>query len=179
MGEASIIDVIRLLCPEASGEYAVQMFTRILEKDDRVTSIESCIKDIKINGCGRTTPVADLDTLVEVLWMLPSVASRALRRESVEAVFRAMRGDLGLCRQIEQNNLVRGAVEGGEAIRQALLQPVEYREDGESTRVKESPAREALASLIGGEREVKTPSGFVDMHSDAVIEMEVSQSMEA
>ncbi|CAM9589874.1 unnamed protein product, partial [Pylaiella littoralis] len=82
-----------------------------------------------------------------------------------------MRGDLGLCRQIEQNNLVRGAVEGGEAIRQALLQPVEYREDGESTRVKESSAREALAPLIGGEREVETPSGFVDMHSDAMIEM--------
>ena len=106
LGEASIIDVIRLLCPEASGEYAVQMFTRILEKDDRVKSIESRIKNIKMNGCGRTTPVADLDTLVEVLWMLPSVASRALRRESVEAVFRAMRGGLGLRRQIEQNNLV-------------------------------------------------------------------------
>ncbi|CAM9756034.1 unnamed protein product [Ectocarpus fasciculatus] len=82
-----------------------------------------------------------------------------------------MRGDLSLCRQIEQNNLVWGSVEGGEAIRQALLQPVEYREDGESTRVKESSAREALASLIGGEREVKAPSGFVDMHSDAVIEV--------
>ncbi|CBN79899.1 FirrV-1-A34 [Ectocarpus siliculosus] len=82
-----------------------------------------------------------------------------------------MRGDLGLCRQIEQNNLVRGSVEGGEAIRQALLQPVEYREDGESTRVKESSAREALASLIGGEREVETPSGFIDKPSDAVIEV--------
>ncbi|CAM9407833.1 unnamed protein product, partial [Sphacelaria rigidula] len=82
------------------------MFSRVLEKDDRGTSIESSIKNIKINGCGRTAPVADFDTLVEVLWMLPSVASRALRRESVKAVFRAMRGDPGLRRQIEQNNLV-------------------------------------------------------------------------
>ena len=48
---------------------------------------------------------------------------------------------------------------------------MEYKEDGESTRVKESSVRGALASLIGGEREVKTPSGFVDMHSDALIEM--------
>ncbi|CAN0547912.1 unnamed protein product [Ectocarpus sp. 12 AP-2014] len=82
-----------------------------------------------------------------------------------------MRGDLGVCRQIEQNNLVWGSVEGGEAIRQALLQPVEYKEDGESTRVKESSVRDALASLIGGEREVETPSGFIDMPSDAVIEV--------
>lgn len=80
--------MIRLWRPEASGEYAAQMFTRVLKKDDRVTSIESRIKNIKINGCGRTTPVADFNTLVEVLWMLPSGASRALRRESMEAVFR-------------------------------------------------------------------------------------------
>lgn len=97
--------MIRLWCPEASGEYAAQMFTRVLKKDYRVRSIESRIKNIKIDGCGRTTPVADFNTLVEVLWM-PSGASRALCRESMEAVFRAMRGDLGLCRQIEQNNLV-------------------------------------------------------------------------
>ncbi|CAN0070107.1 unnamed protein product, partial [Ectocarpus sp. 4 AP-2014] len=34
-GKGSIIDVNRLLCPDASAEYAAQMLTRVLEKEKR------------------------------------------------------------------------------------------------------------------------------------------------
>lgn len=103
LGEARIIDVIRLLC-------LVNMLCKCL-----LASLKRMIVWHRLSPVSRTsqsTAVGALhrlltfDTLVEVLWMLPSGASRALRRESVEAVFRTMRGDLGLRRQIEQNNLV-------------------------------------------------------------------------
>ena len=168
-GEASAIDVIKMLCPGTNSNNAAFMLARVLEKDDRVISIKSRISYIKINGKGHKTPVADMKTLMEIIWMLPCSASRAFRRQSADTICRVMGGDLSLCRQIEQNNLVWEGTEGGEAIQHALLQPVEYKEDGESTRVKESSVRDALASTVGGCIEVETPSGNIDVLSDTEV----------
>ena len=168
-GKASIIDVIRMLCIDASCDYASQMCTRILDKDDRVTSIKSRTTRLRINGRGRPTPVTDFNTLVEVIWMLPCRASRSFRRKSAETICRVMGGDLSLCRQIEQNNLMWGSIDRGEVTRQALIEPVEYKQEGMSNKVRESSVRDALASLVAGRTEVETPSGFIDVLSDTQV----------
>lgn len=68
-----------------------------------------------------------------------------------------MGGDLSLCRQIEQNALEWNCVEGGEAIQQALLRPVKYKENCVTGRVRERVVRDALAIVVGGRTEVETP----------------------
>ena len=82
---------------------------------------------------------------------------------------RVMGGDLALLQEIERNNLTWGSVDGGEIIQQALLKPIEYKEVEESNRVKECSVRDALVSLVGGESEVETPAGFIDVLSDAEV----------
>lgn len=164
-GQISAIDAIMRVCTDVSREYASHMFMRVLEKDDRVTSIKSRIAYIQINGRGNITPVTDIATLMEVIWLLPCSASREFRRQSVETLCRVMGGDLSLCLQIEQNNMAWMSIDGGDVIQQALLKPVEYREDECSNRVRECSVRDALASLIGGEIEVPTPSGTIDVLS--------------
>ncbi|CAN0535793.1 unnamed protein product [Ectocarpus sp. 12 AP-2014] len=78
---------------------------------------------------------------------------------------RVMGGDLSLLREIEQNNMTWRSVEGGQSIQQALIEPIEYKEVERSTRVKECSVRDALASLVGGEAEVETPAGSIDVLS--------------
>ncbi|CAM9109122.1 unnamed protein product, partial [Ectocarpus sp. 13 AM-2016] len=78
---------------------------------------------------------------------------------------RVMGGYLALLREIEQNNLTWRSVEGGRVIQQALLEPIEYKEIEKSTRVKECLVRDALALLVGGEAEVETPAGYIDVLS--------------
>lgn len=165
LGTASVIDTVRLISPTASAEYAAQMFTRVLQKDDRVVSIRSRTTHIKINGRGNKTPCTDIATLVEIIWMLPGGASRAFRRDSAETICRVMGGDLDLCHQIAQNNRAWGSIEGGEVMRQALLKPIEYKEVEKSTRVMERLVRDTIASLVGGEVEAKTPAGNIDVLS--------------
>lgn len=167
MGVASIIDVIRVLCPEVSGENAAHMFLRIVEKDDRVISIASRTIKIKINGRGRTTPCTDVATLVEIIWMLPSSASRVFRRKSAETICRVLGGDLTLCREVERRNLVWNSIEGGEVIQEALIDAVEYKAD--LKRVHEFSVRDALALRVGGNTEVQTPSGFIDVLSESEV----------
>ncbi|CBJ33462.1 FirrV-1-A34 [Ectocarpus siliculosus] len=78
---------------------------------------------------------------------------------------RVMGGDLALLKEIEQNNLTWRSVEGGPAIQQALIEPIEYQHVEKSTSVKECWVRDALASLVGGEPEVETPAGNIDVLS--------------
>lgn len=90
-GIASIIDVIRLLCPEASPENAAHMLTRVLEKENgdggnnHVPVVQSPIPIpiadrvtyIKINGHGNITPACDAKTLVELIWLYPRGPQRS------------------------------------------------------------------------------------------------------
>ncbi|CAN0244124.1 unnamed protein product, partial [Ectocarpus sp. 6 AP-2014] len=82
---------------------------------------------------------------------------------------RVMGGDPALIREIEQNNLTWGSFDGGEVIQKALLKPVEYKEVDEPRRVKECSVRDALAFLVGGEPDVETPVGFIDVLSDTYV----------
>ena len=114
LGEVSIIDVIRLQCPEASAQYSAQMLIRLLEKEDVTelgevcnsantsNSIASRVHYIQINGKGRATPVCDAKTIVEIIWLLPTSAARSFRRQSAETICRVLGGDVSLCGEIEE-----------------------------------------------------------------------------
>lgn len=70
-GMVSGIDVIRMLCPKRNSDYAAQMLTRVLEKDDREPSIKSRVSYIKINGSGKKTPITNFS--MSTCWELPAI----------------------------------------------------------------------------------------------------------
>ncbi|CAM9277491.1 unnamed protein product, partial [Ectocarpus sp. 12 AP-2014] len=167
--KGSIIDTIRVLCPHASVEYAAKMFARLLEKEGNRSFIGSRVSKIRVNGCGQKTPVADVRTVVEVVWMLPGSVSKAFRRNCAETICQIMGGDIRLCRQIEENNVTWMSFDGGEVIRNALTDPIEYKEEEKSTTVKDSFVRDKLCGGVGGQKEVQVPSGFIDVLSDTQV----------
>lgn len=171
-GEASMLDVIRLVLRCHSSSEASTTINRLFAQDDSVPSIRSRTTYIKINGGGQKTPVADLKTILEMIWKLPGKASARFRQKSAETLCRVMGGDLALVRDIQQNHLTWRSVDGGEVIQQALLKPIEYKEVEWPNRVKECSVRDALVVIVGGESEVETPAGFIDVLSDTdVIEV--------
>lgn len=146
-GLGSVMDTVRtVLGCNASTANAAD--TRLFAADDCMISLKSRTKYIRINGRGNISPVTDLKTMVEMIWKLPGKSSARFRRKSAETVCRVMGGDPALLQEIEQNNLMWRSVEGGAAIQQALLKPVEYKTEGESNRVKESSVRDALAERV-------------------------------
>ena len=111
-GKASDLDVIRLMCPGLSTHDASQMLVRLLEREDATQlegsprdednsdSIRDRISYIKINGKGRSTPVSDVKTIIEIMWQIPG-AGRSFRRESAGVICRVLGGDVSLCDEIE------------------------------------------------------------------------------
>lgn len=114
-GKASVIDVIRVLSPGASVQYSAQLLIRLLENEDatdiggvcilqteNADCIAARIQYIQINGAGRSTPVSDAKTIVEIIWLLPASAARSFRRQSAEVICRVLGGDASLCGEIEE-----------------------------------------------------------------------------
>lgn len=169
-GKGSLIDVIRMVLGCTSGNAATAL-SRLFLQDDCTPSIESRTTHLRINGGGRLTPVSDLRTLLEVVWMTPGKISANFRRKSAETLCRVLGGDLALVREIRQNDFTWKAIEGGD-MRRSLLQPIDFKQVDSRHRVKECSVSDAVAVLVGGEREVETPAGFIDVLSDtAVIEV--------
>ncbi len=121
-GKGSIIDVIKLLCPGATGDYATHALTRVMNRDadehddtdhDRRLSIADRVEHIQINGKGHTTPVSDAKTIVEIIWLLPARAAKEFRRQSAETICRVLSGDTSICEEIESRYArLQGSEEG-------------------------------------------------------------------
>lgn len=92
--KASVIDVIRIVTGLKSGD-ASNVLKRL---DDKVT--KNC-RQLRINGKGRLTWVADAPTLVELIWELPGKAAKAFRRQSAHYICRILGGDVQLAQEIE------------------------------------------------------------------------------
>ena len=132
-GKVSIIDVVRLLCPEASTEYAAHMFTRVLEKEkaDDATmvfldgqlrpTIADRVDRVKINGKGHETPVCDAKTIIEIIWLLPARAAKEFRRQSAETICHVLGGDVSVCDEIEQRCTRLQSTEEGRAYQNFML----------------------------------------------------------
>lgn len=123
-GKGSIIDVIKLLCPGSTRDYAKIALSRVLAKDEdeqyesdqkdtTSTSIADRLDHIQINGKGRTTPVSDAKTIVEIIWLLPARAAKEFRRQSAETICRVLSGDTSICEEIESRYArLQGSEEG-------------------------------------------------------------------
>ncbi len=133
INEASVIDVVRMVCPEASTQYSAQMLGRVLEKD-RVNGqmgtlhyahdslpLAERVHYIRINGKPPVTPVADAKTIVEIIWLLPARAAREFRRQSAETICRVLGGDVSLCNDIEQRCARLQSTEEGQAYQSFML----------------------------------------------------------
>ncbi|CAB1097489.1 unnamed protein product [Ectocarpus sp. CCAP 1310/34] len=132
-GKGSIIDVNRMLCPEASAEYAAKMLTRVLEKEKRdgmerpgqnaqsTIPLSERIEYVRINDKGPVTPICDASTLVEIIWLLPSNAAKEFRRQSAQTITRVLGGDTSLCDEIEQRCDRLQSTEEGRAYQGFLL----------------------------------------------------------
>ena len=59
---------------------------------------------LRINGKGRETPVADAPTLVEIAWLLPGKRAARFRRRGAETVCRMLGGDLTLVDEIQRRH---------------------------------------------------------------------------
>eukprot|EP00953_Heterococcus_sp_UTEX-ZZ885_P014336 8139-Heterococcus_DN1.PRE.1 len=93
--KGSVIDVIRLVNPNLTSSNAGNTLTK-LSSDMGIQYTQ-----LRINGKGKLTPVADARELVEVVWALPGKAARDFRRASAQTVCRVLGGDLRLVEEIE------------------------------------------------------------------------------
>ncbi|CAM9312367.1 unnamed protein product, partial [Sphacelaria rigidula] len=112
-GKGSVIDVIKLLCPGATGDYAKTALSRVFAKDQDERHESDQVDATSIADRGRTTPVSDAKTITEIIWMLPGRAAKEFRRQSAETICRALSGDTSICEEIEsRRNRLQGSEEG-------------------------------------------------------------------
>ena len=93
--KASVYDVIRLVTGFSSKDSA-NYFNRLVDK------LSTNCRQLRINGKGRLTPVADAPTLVQFIWEMPGKAAKAFRRQSAHYICRLLGGDLTLVAEIER-----------------------------------------------------------------------------
>jgi hypothetical protein len=95
--QASVIDLIRLITG-GSSKRASEALKNIQE------SMSEKIGQLRINGQGRETPVADARTCVEIIWELPGKAAKEFRRTSAHYITRILGGDPSLIVEMEQRH---------------------------------------------------------------------------
>ena len=79
------------------------------------------LTQLRINGKGKITPVADAKTLIEIIWLLPGKKAREFRHKSSEKVCRLLGGDLSLVSEIEARHATLQSTEEGRATQAFLL----------------------------------------------------------
>lgn len=123
--QGSAIDLVRMVlqCTSSNAHTAL----RRLQEDYPDLTASSC-SQLRINGKGRLTPVADAKTLIQIVMRLPGKASAKFRWDSAEIVCRVLGGDEKLLEEIQQNDKKWKSIEGGPVIQQALLKKSEYKE---------------------------------------------------
>jgi hypothetical protein len=95
----SVIDVARVITGSDSRDSA-QMFRRIIEAHPEV---EAKCFHLKFPGRGqRDTPVADLPTIIEIIFLLPGKTAARIRNEAAKLFVRYLGGDLSLVQEVKQ-----------------------------------------------------------------------------
>jgi hypothetical protein len=93
--KASVIDIISMISghdKQTASKTCKNLTNELTEK----------IINIKINGKGKETPVADAPTLVEIVWALPGKAALQFKRQSAHYICRILGGDVSLAVEIEE-----------------------------------------------------------------------------
>ncbi len=159
--KGSVLDVVRMVL-QCNSSVANTYFGKLKEE---IPEFRVRCSEHRINGKGRLTPVADAKTLVEVAMLLPGKISRRFRWNSAAVVCRVVGGDLKLLEEVQRNDKKWKSMEGGSLIQEALLQKTEYHEEHKSPKASEKFVRNNLALVVGGNIEVETPVGFIDVLS--------------
>jgi hypothetical protein len=92
--QGSVIDVIRLVTGsdvKRASEGLCRMPAELSAKCGQ----------LRINGKGKLTPVADGPTLIQIVWELPGRAAKSFRRQSAHLVARYVGADRTLIAEIE------------------------------------------------------------------------------
>ena len=92
--KGSVLDVIMVVTGKTSGNASntVKALPEELTQE---------ISQLRINGKGRETPVADAKTLVQIVWELPGKAAKEFRRGCANYICRILGGDPTLVREME------------------------------------------------------------------------------
>lgn len=115
--KGSVIDVIRMVlgCNSSSAN------TYLTNLKGNFPELGIQIPQLRINGAGRLTPVADAKTLVEIVFLLPGRIARDFRRKSASKICRILGGDPTLVAEIEQRRLSLESTPEGRATQAFLL----------------------------------------------------------
>jgi len=98
--KGSVYDVVSVVTHK-DNTHVTQTFSRITNNHPELNP--KCVK-LKINNKGRSTPVADAATLVEIAWLCPGKAAASFRRRGAESVCRILGGDLSLVDEIQRRH---------------------------------------------------------------------------
>jgi hypothetical protein len=120
--KGSVIDVIRLVNPKLSSSNAGNTWAKLASAELGIRYTQ-----VRINGKGKLTPVADARALMEIVWVLPGKAARDVRRASAQTVCRMLGGDLALVQEIEHRHHTWQESEEGRAAQDFLVPAVKRR----------------------------------------------------
>ncbi len=97
-GMFSVIDVIAVLTGK-NAHYAAKILRRILQD----SAVGTNLSPHKFSGKGqRETPVADRETILQIMQMLPGIAGDVIRKETATLVLRYIDADITLADDIIQ-----------------------------------------------------------------------------
>lgn len=115
--QGSVLDVVRMVLQCSSGN--ANNALRRLQED--CAELTSACSQLRINGKGKLTPVADAKTLVEIVFLLPGKIARDFRRKSAAKVCRLLGGDSTLVAEIEERRAQLQNSSSGRATQSFLL----------------------------------------------------------
>ena len=121
--KGSVYDVITVVIG-GKAAYSARVLARL---QDNNPELHPKWMQLRINGKGRETPVADAATLVEIAWLCPGKAAVQFRRKGGDSACRMLGGDLTLVDEIQ----CRHAQVAGTAEQEFLLADTQ----GDSTQV--------------------------------------------
>ncbi|CAM9902390.1 unnamed protein product [Pylaiella littoralis] len=115
--KGSVIDTIRMVlgCTSSAAN------TNLSNLKTRFSDLGNQIAQLRINGKGKLTPVADAKTLVEIVFLLPGQNAGDFRRRGANKVCRLVGGDMTLVAEIEQRRATLESTEEGRATQEFLL----------------------------------------------------------
>ena len=115
--KGSVMDTIRMVLRCNSSTATTTLNRLRLASDDLVARCDQ----LRVNGKGKFTPVADAKTLIEIVWLLPGKKAREFRSQSSEKIVRLLGGDLSLVSEIEARHATLQSTDEGRATQEFLL----------------------------------------------------------
>lgn len=99
--KGSMIDVVKMVlgCDFNEADTALRRLLSV------IPDAEQAFPRRKINKKGRLTPVAHVEMLIEIVWLLPGKIADDIRRKMSDKVCRLLGGDMNLVPEIEARHI--------------------------------------------------------------------------